>query len=461
MKKKIFIVLSSEYYYKYVSLKSFKDLEKKYKVFYLLNKDNFSDWKNINLKNKLFYKLNRKSRINVMHFLDYLRICNHHKSKTFKSTTTWYLPNLDGFKQIYKSEYKEKNFFLSYLKILLKKSIFSILSLRIFSSFIKNFVYKNILIEKNLSKIFNETKPELVIYTTHSYEPEVIKLKKLSEVYNFKTFYIVDNWDNLTTKTYYQYKPDYIGVWGNQSKTHANHIHNFRKKNIFLIGNCRFDNYFNLKINKFKNSKNRDYILFLGANIRVDEFYYLKIINNLIDENKKIFKNAKVIYRQHPQSKNFIKASSLKYLKNIILDETVMRENKIPYFKNNFNLTKKNYIPLVINAKFITGCVTSVMVEGLIFNKEYLVIAFKKKFDSYFNAEMHFNNHLHYEGLEKVSNVNITFDEESYKKNFIKMFEKKIIKSNINQTRKELDLFYHKDNLKYSDRIKKIVKKIL
>lgn len=460
MKKKIFIVLSSEYYYKYVTLKSFNNLEKKYEVFYLLNKDKFHDWKNIRLKNKLFYKLQKKSHRNVIHFLDYLRFCNHEKSKTFKSTSEWYLPNLKGFKQIFNSEYKGMNFIISYLKILIKKSIFLIFSSKIFSNLVCNLIYENILIEKSLSKIFKKIKPDLVIYTTHSYEPEVIKLKKLSDIYNFKTFYIVDNWDNLTTKTYYKYKPNYIGVWGKQSKLHANQIHNFSKKDVFLIGNCRFDNYFNLKINKFKKKKT-NYILFLGANIRVDEFYYLKIINNLINQNKKIFKNAKVIYRQHPQSKNFIRNADLKNLNNIILDESVIYEKKIPYFKNNFNLTKKNYIPLVINAKFITGCVTSVMIEGLIFNKEYLVIAFKKKFDSYFNAKMHFTNHLHYEGIEKVSNVNITFDEGNFKKKFIKMFSQNKNKNSLTKTRKELDFFYHKDNLEYSDRIEKIVKKIL
>ena len=34
--KKIFIVISSQYYFKYITLKSFKLLEEKYDVYYLL-----------------------------------------------------------------------------------------------------------------------------------------------------------------------------------------------------------------------------------------------------------------------------------------------------------------------------------------------------------------------------------------------------------------------------------------
>jgi hypothetical protein len=459
MKKKIFIVISSRYYFKYILLKSFKQLEKNYQVHYLLNKKNLNNT-SFNIKNKIFYKLNEKSSIRLMYFLNFLRFSNHKKCKTFKAVTDWYYPDYRGLKQIFIQDNIKKSFYSSYFKILLKKMIMSFFSIKYISNFMTNFFYKKIHIEDNLDKIFQKHKPDLVIYPTHSYEPEVLKIKKLSDLYKFKTFYIIDNWDNLTTKTYYKYKPDFIGVWGNQTKMHAIKIHDFKKESVFKIGNCRFDNYFRLKKENFRKFK-QDYILFLSGNIRVDEKYYLELLNRILRKNKKIFKNTKIVYRQHPQAKDLAKTKNFNHLENVKIDKTVFADAQVPYFKNDFNLTKRNYVPLVLNAKFITGCVTSIIVEGLIFNKSYLVIAFKKKIDDYFNAKMHYENHIHYKGLEKVDNVNFSFNEKQYEKLVIQMFRKQKKNNNYLKTRKQLDYFYHKDKLPYCKKIYEIVQKIL
>ena len=49
--------------------------------------------------------------------------------------------------------------------------------MKFLSNFMGNLFYKNINTEKNLEKIFSKYKPDLLIYPTHSWEPEVIKLK--------------------------------------------------------------------------------------------------------------------------------------------------------------------------------------------------------------------------------------------------------------------------------------------
>tara|TARA_B100000989_G_scaffold145077_1_gene108124 strand:- start:46785 stop:48161 length:1377 start_codon:yes stop_codon:yes gene_type:complete len=457
MKKKIFIIISSQYFFKYITLKSFKLLEKKYNVHYLFNEKKL-DYKNIKIKNKIFYTLNKQSSVRSLYLLNFLRISNHNRCRTFKAVTEWYYPNYRAFKQMFKQD-NLKSFYLSYSKIFFKKLIMNLFSIKLISNFMANFFYKKIKIEKNLNEIFLKYKPDLVLYPTHSWEPEVLKIKKLSDIYKFKTFYIIDNWDNLTTKTYYKFKPDYIGVWGKQVKKHAVSIQNFKKEKVFTIGNCRFDNYFKLKKENFKKI-NYNYILFLAANIRVDETYYLTLLNKILRKNKKIFKNTKIIYRQHPQSKDLTKTKNFDDLENVIIDKSVFTDNQVPYFKNDFRLTKKNYIPLILNARFITGCATSIVVEGLIFNKSYLVIAFKKQIDEYFNPKWSYESHIHYEGLEKVDNVNFSSSEKQYEKKVIQMFKNKKV-NNFAKTKKQLKYFYHKDKLPYDKKIKQIVQKIL
>lgn len=459
MKKTIFIVISSQYYFKYLTNKSFKKLEKKYKVYYLFNEKNIIK-KNFKIKNKIFYKLNQRSSVWILYFLHFLRISNHRRCKTFKAVTEWYYPNYSALKQIFKQENKVESFYISYLKISLKKLIMNFLSIKYLYKIVINYFYKKIHIEDNLDKIFFKHKPDLVVYPTHSMEPEMLKIQKLSERYNSKTFHIIDNWDNLTTCPYYEFKPNFVGVWGKQTKMHAVKIHDFEKNNVFLIGNCRFDNYFKLKKNNFK-KVNQDYILFISCKIRVNEFSYLKLLNKILRNNKKIFKNTKIIYRQHPQDKNLKVIKNLDRLENVITDKTVFTDSKESYFKNDFNIIKKNYIPLMFNAKFITGCISSVIIEGLILNKSYLVIGFQKKIDEFFNPKWFANNFVHYEGLQKVDNVKFSLSEKQYEKMLIKMFQKQKKSIKYSKNRDQLDYFYHKDKIPYNERILKIITKII
>tara|TARA_B100001057_G_scaffold501091_1_gene620424 strand:+ start:1495 stop:2874 length:1380 start_codon:yes stop_codon:yes gene_type:complete len=459
MKKTVFIVISSPYYLKYLTNKSFIDLEKKYKVFYLFNQQKIKK-KSFKIKNKIFYKLDKKSSIWISYFLHFLRILNHKKCKSFKATTEWYYPSYRALKQVFKQENIKKSFFISYLKISLKKSIMNFLSINFLSKFVINYFYKNMHIEDNLSQIFSKHKPDLVIYPTHSFEPEFLKLQKLSNIYKSKTFYIIDNWDNLTCSTYYEFKPNFIGVWGEQTKIQAVKIHNFNKQNVFLIGNCRLDNYFKFKKKKYEKF-NQNYILFVSCKIRVDEIYYIELLNRIVRENKKIFKNTKIIYRLHPQDKNLEVIKKLDHLENVLIDQTVFSDKKVSYFKNDTNLIKKNFIPLVSNAKFLTGFVSSVLIESLILNKSYLVIAFKRKNEGFFNPERFYKKLVHYEGLEKIDNVKFSLREKQYEKMVIKMFQGQKKSLRYSKTLKQLDYFYHKNKIPYSRKILKLVNKLI
>ncbi|MAJ48207.1 MAG: hypothetical protein CL937_00665, partial [Deltaproteobacteria bacterium] len=149
------------------------------------------------------------------------------------------------------------------------------------------------------------------------------------------------------------------------------------------------------------------------------------MLNRIIRDNKKIFKNTKIIYRLHPQDKNLKVTKKLDHLENVLIDQTVFSDKKKAYFKNDTNLIKKNFIPLVSNAKFLTGGVSSVLIESLILNKSYLVIAFNNNIDEFFTPGRAYEKLDHYEGLEKVDNVNISLNENQYEKMVIKMFKQK------------------------------------
>ena len=63
---------------------------------------------------------------------------------------------------------------------------------------------------------------------------------------NILSYLIIDNWDNLSSKVCYYYKPDFISTWGERSKLHAIKISRF-KEQITVVGSARFDNYFKIR----------------------------------------------------------------------------------------------------------------------------------------------------------------------------------------------------------------------
>ena len=185
------------------------------------------------------------------------------------------------------------------------------------------------------------------------------------------------------------------------------------------------------------------------------------MLNRILRENKKIFKNTKIIYRLHPQDKNLEVIKKLDHLENVLIDQTVFSDKKVSYFKNDTNLIKKNFIPLVSNAKFLTGCVSSVLIESLILNKSYLVIAFKNKNDEFYNPERSYKKLVHYDGLEKVDNVKFSLSEKQYEKMVIKMFQDQKKPLTYAKTLKQLDYFYHKNKIPYNKKILELVNKFI
>ncbi len=58
-----------------------------------------------------------------------------------------------------------------------------------------------------------------------------------------KTVVLIDNWDNLSSKTAFIENPDYLGVWGTQSVGFAKDIHQMTNDKIRIMGTPRFDVY--------------------------------------------------------------------------------------------------------------------------------------------------------------------------------------------------------------------------
>ena len=383
MKKKVLLVLDSDLYVRnYIRTGTVNYLSKVYDLEILFSKkiENYNDIlllksvkKNYEFNSffvKLFYYLN-----------DIAIYLNRKKSSSF----TLRIENTINRMSI---PWK-------FLKIISLNSFFFYVLKKILNLYLYNFNEINNYLLKNKFK--------LVIFPSSGLDLMSYYLPLITKSTDIKTFFIVDNWDNISSKSYYLEKPSNIGVWGDQSKQHAYKIQDFEKTKIFLTGSARFQvykrNFPYKKIYKFP------YILFLGASVLSREQELLCIANKIIENNKKLFKNTKIIYRPHPWRQKQDKVL-LEGLDNVIID----RQLKLVFDKNTYETDDqpdlKYYPKLIYNSELIMGGLTSMLVESLILEKKYLAFVFNDK-NIFYNPSKRAERLEHFKILKKIEDVKI------------------------------------------------------
>ena len=86
---------------------------------------------------------------------------------------------------------------------------------------------------KNISDYIAKIKPDLVVYPTNAFEPLVSEIPIICKNYKVKSYFLIDNWDNLSSKSILINQPDYISVWGKQTANHAKRFKVYHQKNIY------------------------------------------------------------------------------------------------------------------------------------------------------------------------------------------------------------------------------------
>ena len=112
---------------------------------------------------------------------------------------------------------------------------------------------------KSVTKYLKKLKPDLVIYPTNAFEPLVSEIPIICKKLDIKSYFLIDNWDNLSSKSILINHPDYISVWENKQLIMLEKF-KISKKSIFVCGTPRYETFKkdpNLKI------YNKNYILFL------------------------------------------------------------------------------------------------------------------------------------------------------------------------------------------------------
>ena len=308
--------------------------------------------------------------------------------------------------------------------------------------------------DNKLAKIIKKIKPDIILLPSSGYEGETFELIKIAKNEKNPTLMLVDNWDNLCSKTILTRKPNYMTVWGEQTKEHAIRIHKMEKDKIFVLGTPRFTNYFKVKEKKPPTLYPFKYALFAGNALAFDELTTLHKLDRLIEKSKR---DLTIIYRPHPwRHPRRCADTFFEYdFKNVKLDLAARN-----YYKkelgDNYSPPLSDYPKLLANMEFMICPLSTMLVEGLLFKKRVFVLTYDDGVH-FTNPKNAFNYYEHFEGIEKLQNVTI-IDKFT---NLSQITQLKNGRKRYTEGSKILDYYISPETVNYSLRLKEIVGRII
>ena len=422
-KEKIIFVIENDYHIRnYITSNVLDHLFKHYECFFFIDKK-YKDNEHIDhLERKTFFT---RSKNYYSLIFDLLMWRNREKSKSFKRRMIRTKGMSFHFDKKEILIFKIMRLGARFLRFL----YFRLTYLMLGNSLLFPFVYwiLNFLsqINPDLVNFIERINPKLVLYPSNAYSEMGIDLVKVCRKKGIRSTFIIDNWDNISSKSILWEKPDKILVWGEQTRQQAIKIQGFNPEQVEAFGSSRFDQYYPLRNSDLKSHFDFPYILYVGYSMPFDEAGLVKEIDTIISENKSIFGETKLVYRPHPyrQGKDSVDLSELK---NTIIDPQLEEWYLEKTFKKErIAAPNLNYYPsLLKNAEMVIASLTSMIVESLIFKKKTLVIAYEEGNNPSSPFKV-FHGYHHFDVLPETEGIDICYDFKEFKNNFLESWKNK------------------------------------
>ena len=303
-----------------------------------------------------------------------------------------------------------------------------------------------------LRKLIKEFDPDLIICPSSAYDPDNMDILSWAEGKRAKTMLLIDNWDNLSSKSVLFKRPDYMSVWGEQSVEHAVNIHQMKRQQIFTLGTPRFDQYFRLREKRLKSPFPFPYFLFVGTAVEFDERAALVALNEIIEKNDN-FKKHKVIYRPHPwrQSNS---AFSMDDLKHVMIDPQIAEAFQSGDKKQQPDL---DYYPALLqNAKCCIGGMTTMLIESLLMKTPFLAMIWEDK-NFVTNMRDVYKNYMHFNNIESISSLYFNKYPATLSEDLSATCSDKVV-SDTTQLNDELNYFYTIHEEPFAERLNTVIK---
>jgi len=264
---------------------------------------------------------------------------------------------------------------------------------------------KSLPVNDDLEQFVAKGRYDLVIFPSAAFDSTSVDLTRLGRMYNVPTLCLIDNWDNLTSKTVFWEKPDFLGVWGEQASQQARAIHGFLSGQIHLLGTPRFDSYFDLRAKpNVKSHFDFPYILFVGSAMPFDEIGTLRILDRMVSEYPGIPNDLRIVYRPHPwqQKRNSpaifdptdFSHVTMDLQMKTAFDQGLRPERTDPGFQPSLDY----YPSLLKGAQAVVGPLTTMLFEASLCLRPVVALSY---FDG-FHPNTGKRYFIHFEGMDNV-----------------------------------------------------------
>lgn len=248
---------------------------------------------------------------------------------------------------------------------------------------------------------------DLIVFPSSAHEPTGSDLIRLGEERKVPTLALIDNWDNLSSKTVLWQKPTHLAVWGKQTKQQAISIHGCEPDFVHVLGTPRFDVYLQPRKSSTKKSGLNlpdRYLLFVGSAMPFDEIAALHALETTLENHKVDPASMRIVYRPHPwqQKRRIRQVFREEDFTYTILDPQLQGntgDGSSSLANNSAFQPDLDYYPqLFSSADVVVGPLTTMLFEAALCYKPVLALSYSD--GHHFNTSRRYFSH--FDGLEDI-----------------------------------------------------------
>jgi hypothetical protein len=247
---------------------------------------------------------------------------------------------------------------------------------------------------------------DLVIFPTSGADLLAFELIELCKLERKKTLFVIENWDNLTSKTTFPFTPDFITVMGEVSAIQAQNIHGFSKSSIAITGLPRFEKFGESEQLMRLGMEKSDLIkiLYLGFSLPYNERKILITLARHLQNNYS-FSKFEVHYKPHPFRQKRFKEDMIPF-NNIDEKKLITVWEEQSQDRKNLPLINDEYLSFLRNFDIVITTPTTMSLEVMMLEIPCIIDASDDGI--HITSPWHaINNYLHLEDLFSIPELRI------------------------------------------------------
>lgn len=258
-----------------------------------------------------------------------------------------------------------------------------------------------------LTRLIKDGNYDLVMFPSSAHEASGSDVIRLGKKLGIPTLALIDNWDNLSSKTVLWDKPTHLGVWGEQTRRQAIDIHGCDERSVHLLGTPRFDSYLRPQAKPRKKDTSAlpdNYILFVGSAMPFDEIGALGALEHALASSDINPTELRVLYRPHPWQQQrripqeFVPEKFTYTELDPQLAGALTTGSRSSAQNTGFQPDLGYYPQLLSNALMVVGPLTTMLFEAALCHRPVLALAYPD--GHHFNTSRRYFSH--FDGLERV-----------------------------------------------------------